>query len=312
MMGHEEHHKKSAKSALASLEAKNIPWAEGWMCLAIIYVVIPAVLASGGRPTANQLTTSVLVWLAQMIGVNCGFHRLFAHRSYKAAAPAEVMLALLGCLSGQGGPIWWSGIHRHHHQHCETELDFHSPHRSHGHLLLGLFWAHGLYLANYTVAEADKQDLCPDLTRKRWMRVLDHYCIAVFLGWAVACYWFGGMSGICYGWAVPTFVSWNCEQCINSVLHVFGDQPFEVRGEGRGACEARNNRWLVLFMLGENWHNNHHAFPWSARQGFGWQLDLNYAFIWLLSQVGLAWDLKIPSSAQLESRRRSTGVKAAS
>lgn len=284
----------------------DFPWLEGWVCLAIVYLLVPGLVVGWAvQPTANMLVTSVLVWWIQMVGVNVGYHRLFAHRSYKTVEPVAMVLAVMGCLSGQGGPIWWAGIHRHHHKHCETVDDFHSPHTSGGSTLGGLIWAHGLYLANYNIGQANKEHNCPDLARKRWLKMLDQYCIVLFLGWAAGCYGCGGTQLLVYGWAVPTFTSWNCEQCINSILHVYGDRPYAIT-EGDGGCQARNNGWLTFVMLGENWHNNHHAFPWSARQGHDWlrEPDLNWCVIWLFGRLGLAWDIKTPTDAQRDARRR--------
>ena len=296
----------------AAFEAKDtptreVPWIEGYLCLLTVYVAAPAVLvcASPGWPTRSQALLSLAVWWVQMVGVNCGYHRLFSHGSYKAHPAVELCLALMGCLSGQGGPIWWAGVHRHHHRHCETAQDFHSPHNGQS-TLKGLVWAHGLFLANYTWPDADKSANCPDLTSKRWLAVVDDMAALVFFAWAALCYLApgGGLLRLLYGWAIPTFCSWNCEQCINSVLHMYGDRPFTVL-EGDGECEARNNRWLTLAMLGENWHNNHHAFPWSARQGYGWaQLDLNFCVIWALSKAGLAWDVRSPSAEERALRLR--------
>lgn len=106
-------------------------------------------------------------------------------------------------------------------------------------MLPGILISRSVFLK--TRPDADKSANCPDLKSKRWLRIVDDCAAGVFFGWAILCYVSGGAERLLYGWALPTFCSWNCEQCINSVLHMYGDQPFIVR-EGNGECEARNNK----------------------------------------------------------------------
>lgn len=261
------------------------------------WLFIPACVAWtlwAGTVTEIRWWGVVAVYYVMIMGVTLGFHRYFAHASFKTNRAVQLVLALAGVISGQTGPISWELIHRDHHRNCEVEGD---PHSIHG----GFWYAHGWFLwASWPRVT--------DFTRSRWSR----YPEIVFLErWAPGLYYvFGltilatlGFTAAVWYWLVPTFLSWNATMLINSWAHTWGAYDFKDFHQPE-ACKARNLAWATPVLLGDNWHNNHHAYPNSAFQGFyRWQLDPNGLVIRALCGVGLAWDPILPTARVLGKNR---------
>ncbi len=222
-----------------------------------------------------------LFWL-RMFGVTAGYHRYFSHRSYKTSRPFQFVLALFGTLAVQKGVLWWAANHRVHHKYSDQEEDIHSP------VQRGFWWSHvGWILApDY---EATDLERIPDMARYPELRWLNQHYLVPPVGLAVLLYLVGGMTWLVWGFFVSTTVLWHSTFTINSLAHVWGSRRYDT------ADASRNNLWLALLTMGEGWHNNHHRYMTSARQGFfWWEIDLSYYVLVALSWCGLVWDLHQP------------------
>lgn len=283
---------------------------EGSLFGVYLFIFIPifcaVYLISGQANTSLSLIgLAVLVWYLQMVGVLVGFHRYFAHRSFETGTVMRMILGLLGCISGQKGPIFWASHHRHHHKHCEDEQDIHSPYEF-GELkgwtaIKGFLWSHFMHIAvegPFPIEEKYVRDWLkkPEIV---WMERLS---TPIYYAFGAAMALIGGVDWLIWGFFIPSFASWNCVMLVNSAVHIWGNRPF--RSQLAPNCNARNIWWLSIPMLGDNWHNNHHADMNSCRAGFHWwQVDLNWYLIWALSKVGLIWNLQMPDWKKLNNNR---------
>jgi stearoyl-CoA desaturase (delta-9 desaturase) len=239
-----------------------------------------------------------IVYLATGLGVTVGFHRLFTHRSFKTSRPVRAVLAALGSMAIEGPVISWVADHRKHHRYSDEEGDPHSPHVGHGGglrgALSGLLHAHVGWLFIHT-ERGSRSRYAPDLLADPIVRFVDRtfllwvavgLAIPFGLGVALTGTIVGGLTGLLWGGAVRMLVLHHATYSINSLCHFFGRRRFDT------GDESRNLAWLSLVTMGEAWHNNHHAFPTSARHGLRrWEIDLSAGLIWLLEKAGLAWDV---------------------
>jgi stearoyl-CoA desaturase (delta-9 desaturase) len=234
-----------------------------------------------GRP---NLPGALLVWFALQFGVFAGYHRYFAHRSYKTHPWFEGLLALLGCLAFQGGLLWWVSEHRHHHRTADTDEDFHSPRD-------GFWHAHMGWLLRNGIDDRVKWDLIPDL-RRPILFWIERNEVLIKLAYAGALALAFGWYGVLTYWVVPVVLCWHTSLATNSFCHAFGSHPAEC--PPRGSCAARNNAVVALLNLGEGWHNNHHTHPSYAHHGFHrwYQLDVIYLVLLALEKLGIVWDVK--------------------
>jgi stearoyl-CoA desaturase (delta-9 desaturase) len=250
-----------------------------------------------GRPPHAIVTFWVMVF-ATGLGLNVGFHRLFAHRSFATLRPVEWILMILGCMSG-GSPFFWIAAHRAHHRCSDRHGDPHSPHIL-GRRRLGLlrgFW-HSyfawLHVRGYAYQGSAIQDLScrPDLAwiDRHWLSWnLVGLAIPALVGCLIGGSAYDALMGFLWGGLLRQFVVLQLPFLVNAVCHLWGTRPYDTDDQ------SRNNALLGLLAFGEGWHNNHHAFPYSARHGFRWwQVDLAWYVIWLMERVRLAWDVKRP------------------
>jgi len=264
------------------------------VCLSVVWVGVSAVAVG----------VAVAMYVLRMFAITGFYHRYFSHRSFKTSRPAQFVFALLGAAAVQRGPIWWAAHHRHHHAHSDREQDIHSPVQS------GFLWSHmGWFLS--------KRHFAPDLGRVRdllafpELRLLDRFDILVPVVLAVAMLILGsaleatvpelGTSGwqmLVWGFFISTVACYHGTYTINSLCHAWGRRRYATRDD------SRNNALLALITLGEGWHNNHHHYPMSARQGFfWWEIDLTYYALRLLAAAGLIWDLKsVPADVRTANR----------
>jgi stearoyl-CoA desaturase (Delta-9 desaturase) len=243
------------------------------------------------------------------VGITVGFHRLFTHRSFETNRAVQFILAGLGSMAVQGPLLTWVAQHRRHHQLSDSPGDPHSPHL-HGQGLLGLisgFWhAHLGWI--FTPDAPDLHGYVKDLRQSRSLRVASELfplwvaiglLIPTAAGALLTGTWTGALCGLLWGGLARIFLVHHVTWSVNSVCHLWGSRPFKT-----GDC-SRNNFLFGIFALGEGWHNNHHAFPTSARHGLRWwQIDISYWVIRALVCLGLAWKLKLPASRQEMSKRR--------
>jgi stearoyl-CoA desaturase (delta-9 desaturase) len=253
-----------------------------------VMVVFHALFAAAWFFPDINFRRSLIVWVVLQLGVHVGYHRYFAHVSFKTHPWFEFLLAGIGCLSFQNGPLWWASKHRRHHRLSDTADDYHSPAR-------GLWHAHIGWLWDVGVEEIDGQ-LIPDLFRpipllverhQRILHLLYAALLVLFLGW----------SAILTLWIIPIVICWHTTFATNSICHLVGSQPFVCRP--RGLCLARNNAIVAILNLGEGWHNNHHAHPAWAHHGFyrWYQFDFAYLVLIMLNKLHIIWALqRCPSS----------------
>jgi stearoyl-CoA desaturase (delta-9 desaturase) len=239
------------------------------------------------------LWTAVASYALRMFVLTGFYHRYFSHRAFRTSRVVQFVAAVVGASCVQRGPLWWAAHHRRHHRHADTPGDPHSP--RHG----GFLWSHtGWFLT--PAAFATDREAVRDLWRFAELRLLDRFDIAVPVALASALYFLGrhlalmhpalGTSGpqlVVWGFFVSTVMLFHATFTINSLAHRFGSRRFATRDD------SRNNWVLALLTFGEGWHNNHHHFPGSARQGFRWwELDLTWYGLQLLAWLRLIRDLK--------------------
>jgi stearoyl-CoA desaturase (delta-9 desaturase) len=243
-------------------------------------------------------------------GTTIGFHRYFTHRGFEARAPVKAGLAILGCMTMQGPVTQWVTDHRKHHALSDKPGDPHSPHVGHGDgawgAVRGFVHAHVGWMFSNMGMEQGRQ-YGRDLYEDRLIRTIDRmYLLWVVLtlglpfaiGYAIGGTWQAGVEGLVWGGLIRIFAYQHATFSVNSICHMFGRQDYRSRDE------ARNNWVVAILVFGEGWHNNHHAFPVSARHGLHrWQLDASWWVILGLEKLRLVWNVKVPDVAQLERRR---------
>ncbi len=247
---------------------------------------------------------AVVLYAARMFFITAFYHRYFSHRAFKMSRGVQFVAALLGTTAVQRGPLWWAAHHRHHHNHSDQPPDAHSPRWQ------GFFWSHtGWFLTreNFRTRDAMIGDWrkYPELV---WLNRFD-WVPPVILAVAIFCggYLFGrlfpttGMTGwqaFFWGFVLSTVVLYHATYTINSLAHRFGSRRFATDDD------SRNNFALALLTLGEGWHNNHHHYPASVRQGFyWWELDVTWYVLLAMEQVGLIRDLRpVPRRALMRNR----------
>ncbi len=241
------------------------------------------------------LAVCLAMYGLRVFAVTAGYHRYFSHRSFKTSRPMQFVLALLGTTAAQKGPLWWSALHRHHHRYADTEEDIHPP------SVKGFWWAHVGWILSPRY-EATRWHAIRDFARFPELRWLNRYHLLppvalagglFVLGTALE-YWApslhtSGWQLLVWGFFISTVLLWHVTFCVNSLAHVFGWRRFETRDT------SRNSFWLALLTFGEGWHNNHHRFPGSERQGlFWWEIDVTHYGLKFLELLGLVWDLRTP------------------
>ncbi len=254
---------------------------------------------------ASDLVVFAVMYFATGFGITIGFHRMLTHRSFETSRPVKALWAILGSAAIEGPVISWVADHRKHHAFTDREGDPHSPHVDHGHgvrgILKGLFHAHVGWLFVHTQRAAKDRyagDLLADpviswVNRTFFLWVGAGLLVPFGLGWAIGGSVELGLTGLLWGGAVRMLVLHHVTYSINSLCHVFGARRYATDDE------SRNLAWLAPLAMGENFHNNHHAFPTSARHGLGpGQLDSAAAVIGLMERIGLVWDVKRPSEEQ--------------
>jgi stearoyl-CoA desaturase (delta-9 desaturase) len=232
-----------------------------------------------------------LYWL-RIFAIGAGYHRLFSHRAYSTSRAFQFVLAVLAQSSAQKSVLWWASKHRHHHLHSDTGEDVHSP-RHKGFIYSHLGW---IFSRKHDLPDFDK---VADLMRYPELMWLHKYELlpAVILG--ALCFLVAGWSGLVVGFFWSTVLVYHATFCINSLAHVSGSTRY-VTGD-----DSRNNWLLAVFTMGEGWHNNHHAFQSSVRQGFRWwEIDPTYYILRALSWLGVVWDLRTPPEQVLRNEQR--------
>ncbi len=233
----------------------------------------------------------LLYWATGAVGICLCYHRILTHKSLEVPKPLEYAMATLGAMTLQGGPIEWISTHRAHHAKSDREGDPHSARR-------GLRWAHmdWLYLRNeYRLSLTEQQRLAADLHAQPYYRFLEKTTLLWQIGLGAVLFALGGMPWLVWGLFVRIVVTYHLTWFVNSAAHWSGYRSF------RTSDLSTNNWWVALLAWGEGWHNNHHAFPFSARHGLRWfEIDFTWLTIKLLATLRLARDVKIPTQAMMK------------
>jgi stearoyl-CoA desaturase (delta-9 desaturase) len=291
--------------------------------ITVAAVVLPfaGVLAAigllwGGAVTARDLAILAVMYPLVGFGVTIGFHRLLTHRSFEAPPAVRATLAALGSMSVQGAVIHWVADHRKHHTFADEDGDPHSPHTHCGEgwrgVLRGIWHAHMGWLFDRG-ERASARRFARDLREEPAIVVVDKLfplwallglAIPFALGFALSGgELLAGLTALVWGGLVRIFLQHHATWSVNSICHMYGSRPFQIRDQ------SRNNWAVALVSLGEGWHHNHHAFPTSARHGLRRrQIDPSYALIRLMEMVGLARNVHRPAEREIE-KKRSGGTR---
>jgi stearoyl-CoA desaturase (Delta-9 desaturase) len=243
------------------------------------------------------LGAALFFYYARMFFVTGVYHRYFSHRTYKTSRWFQFLLALGTTTTVQKGALWWAAHHRHHHKHSDLPSDLHSP------VTNSFWWSHlGWILAHDF--NATEHDTIKDFARYPELRWLDRYWWVPQIFTISAVYLLGGWTGIVWVVGVSTVMLWHGTFTINSLSHVFGRRRYDT------SDDSRNNWVLALVTMGEGWHNNHHHYQTSCRQGFRWyEVDATYYILRAMAAVGLVWDIKEPPVHIVEDRPKEARVR---
>ena len=288
-----------------SLGAAGWKWRMPWPFLFLNLAAL-LVFWTGVSPVA--ILAAIVLYYVRMFGITAVYHRYFSHRTYKTSRFMQFLLAFLGNTSGQRGPLWWAAHHRHHHAASDTPDDPHSP-PQHG------FWNSHLLWWGRVRNMPVRLNLIKDFARYPELVFLDRFDAVAPFALGFATYLFGaalqrwapglhtnGMQMLAWGFFVSTVLLFHGVATINSLAHVFGSRRFKT------SDHSRNNFFLSLLTMGEGWHNNHHHYPNSVRQGFyWWEIDASYYALKTLEFFGLVWDLKPVPKRILEQGRGKSG-----
>ncbi len=224
-------------------------------------------------------TLSIRMW-----GITAGFHRYFAHRTFRTSRVFQFVMAVIATSATQKGPLWWAGHHRTHHKYSDQPGDVHSPRE-------GFWWSHQGWIFDGRWDHTPTSDI-KDFARYPELVWLNRWHVVPPALLAVLCYAIGGFSGLIWGYAISTTVLWHLTYSINSLAHRWGTRRYDTTDD------SRNNLLLALLTFGEGWHNNHHHYMASTRQGFfWWEVDVTYYILRALAAAGVVWDLREPPAS---------------
>ncbi|MEM8678977.1 MAG: acyl-CoA desaturase [Planctomycetota bacterium] len=245
---------------------------------------------------------------ARVFALTAFYHRYFSHKSFKTTRWFQFVAAFWGSTAAQRGPIWWSAHHRRHHQVSDLPPDVHSP------VQHGFWWSHMLWFLSDENFKTNPK-LVKDWMKYPELRFIDRHdylapatlALAMFgLGAGLNALWpslgTNGLQMMIWGFLISTIFVYHITYCVNSLAHTIGSRRYKTHDDSR-------NNWLIaLLTFGEGWHNNHHRYPASVRQGFyWWELDMSYCILWCMSKVGLVWELKPVPQHILEEGREHKG-----
>ncbi|MDZ7715014.1 MAG: acyl-CoA desaturase [Balneolaceae bacterium] len=243
----------------------------------------------------TALLTLFISYILRMFAITAGFHRYFSHRTFKTSRAFQFILACIATTTAQKGPLWWAAHHRHHHKYSDTEKDVHSP------VKRSFWWSHVGWILSDRFKDTN-YDMVKDLSKYPELLYLNKYhwlppiglAVSTFIGGMILNYMFPalGVTGFqifVYAFVLSTVLLYHSTFTVNSLAHVIGKRRFETNDD------SRNNWFISLITLGEGWHNNHHRFPSSERQGFyWWEFDVSHYFLKFLSWFNIVWDLRTP------------------
>ena len=253
-------------------------------CLAVFWV--------GITPTAFWVALGL--YCIRMFAITGFYHRYFSHKTFKTNRFTQFCFAFLAATSGQRGPLWWASWHRLHHQHADKENDPHSP-VVHGFIESHLGWFFR------PIAFKTKLTVINDFAKYPELRWLNRFDIVAPISLAIALMVVGyfldiylpslhtnALQMLVWGFFVSTVFLFHATCCINSLAHQWGKRDYQTQDE------SKNNWLLAIITLGEGWHNNHHFYPATVKQGFKWwQIDITFYILWFFSKVGIVHNLRL-------------------
>src|SRR5436190_1466200 len=257
-----------------------------WKNVAIItsfhLFAIPALFTFSWQNLAALLIGN---WVVGSLGVGLGWHRMLTHRSFKAPKWLEYLLTIFGTMSIQDSPDKWVATHRMHHKFTEMDGDPHSTNA-------GFWWAQIGWIVWGTAQDHDRatlQKYVPDLLKDRGQVLISRFYYLPIIISALILFAIGGWTMVVWGVAARVVVGWHTTWFVNSLSHIYGSKPHDT------GDDSTNNWFVAILTFGEGWHNNHHAFPTSARHGLQWfQFDMNWIAIRILEKIGWATNIKTP------------------
>lgn len=283
---------ESLRTDLRSLEHEKLDYP---LFAQFVFIHVACLLVIWSGVSTIAVATCVTLYIVRMFAITAGFHRFFSHRTYRTSRVFQFVLGFLGTTAYQKGPLWWAAHHRHHHIHADTEQDIHSP-RIQGFWRSHVGWF--LYLNN----QGTNHSMIPNLLKYRELRLLDKYFALPPVMLAAATFLLGsllehyvpasgtsGLQMLVWGFFVSTVLLYHGTFTVNSLTHLVGRRRFATKDD------SRNSFLIALITLGEGWHNNHHYYPASERQGFyWWEIDVSHYILRVLSWLGIVWDLRSP------------------
>lgn len=268
--------------------ARTINWKNVAIVTFFHLLAIPVVFTFSWQNLAVLLIGN---WVVGSLGVGLGWHRLLTHRSFQAPKWLEYMLSILATMSMQDSPDKWIATHRMHHAFVETDRDPHST-RS------GFWWAQIGWVVWGKAQDHDEATLkryIPDLLKDRGHVLISRLWLVPIALSAAILFAFGGWTMVVWGVGARVVLGWHTTWFVNSLAHIYGSRP-HTTGD-----RSTNNWFVAILTFGEGWHNNHHAFPTSARHGLEWyQFDMNWITVLLLKKLGWATQIKTPELKLLD------------
>ena len=247
----------------------------------VIHILAGVALLPQFWSWGSVVTLFIFYWVTACWGVTLGYHRLLSHRSYSVPQWLARFFATCGALSAEYGPITWSGIHRQHHKYSDTDPDPHDMNK-------GFWWSHIGWMFYDVPAEKNVRKYTADLRQDPYFRWLDKWFLLLQIPLGLTLYLIGGWSLVLWGIPLRLAVVYHVTWLVNSATHTWGERPYDTEDN------SRNNKWVAALTFGEGWHNNHHAYPSSAKQGLQrGQIDLTWYHIVLLKKLGLATNVRI-------------------
>ncbi|MEM8546466.1 MAG: fatty acid desaturase [Cyanobacteria bacterium P01_H01_bin.119] len=261
-----------------------INWPTSIFMVAIHAGALFAFLPSNFRWSAVGIAL-LLHWVTGCLGITLGWHRMIAHRSFQTPKWLEYFFVFCGSLACQHGPIEWVGLHRHHHAYSDQENDHHDSRK-------GFWWSHMGWIFREVPAEEDIPKFTKDIASDPVYLFFENYFLALQILLGIVLYAIGGWSFVVWGIFVRLVVVYHCTWLVNSATHAFGYRTYKTTDA------STNCWWVALVTYGEGWHNNHHAFQYSARHGLKWwEIDVTWMTIQLLKGLGLAKKIKVAKSS---------------
>ena len=281
------------QTTVAVPEIRRKPILKQEIAFTIVHLIPLAAIFTG--VTLFDWIVCVFLYVFRMFWVTGGYHRYFAHKSYKTSRFFQFIIAFMAQTSAQKGALWWAAHHRHHHRHSDTPADPHSM------KIYGFWYSHVGWIVGPDFKETDFKTIGDYAKYPELVWLNKHYLVppvslAILItalggivngGSITTMFTTAGLSTLFIGFFLSTVILYHGTFSINPIMHYFGKPRYKT------GDESKNSLWLALITLGEGWHNNHHYYEVASRQGFfWWEVDITWYFLKVLSWLGLIWEMK--------------------